>query len=376
VTRRRICFVAPSAYPILARDRSIAFAGGAEVQQTFLAREFVRRGHEVSMVCMDFGQPDGVVIDGVTVHRMHAPQAGLPVVRFLHPRLTSMWSAMRRANADIYYQRAAGAATGFVMAFARRHGRIGVFAGASDMDFDPALPHVGLARDRMLYRWGVQQATYVVAQSGHQRQECQRVFARDAAVINSCYGHQGEPAAYDGPVLWVGSVKPLKQPDVFIRLAERCPQLRFKLIGGGDEPYRSDVARLAAAQPNVEVVGFVPFADVERHFDGASMLVNTSTAEGFPNTFLQAWSRGMPTVSFFRSPAALDGRTVGACVPSLEAMAAHVMALKADAAAWQADGARCRRYFRQHHDVAQAGNAYEDLFASATASALDAPCTS
>ena len=39
-----ICFVAPMAYPVLAQDRSLPFAGGAEVQQVGIATALARRG--------------------------------------------------------------------------------------------------------------------------------------------------------------------------------------------------------------------------------------------------------------------------------------------------------------------------------------------
>ncbi len=96
-------------WPMTARVKS---AGGAQVQQTLLAKALVRRGFRVSMICFDYGQPDRAVVDGVTVFKCHAPIQGLPVIRFFHPRLTGLWSALRRVDADIYYQRAAGAATG------------------------------------------------------------------------------------------------------------------------------------------------------------------------------------------------------------------------------------------------------------------------
>ena len=59
------------------------------------------------------------------------------------------------------------------------------------------------------------------------------------------------------------------------------------------------------------------------HFDGAALFVNTSVGEGFPNTFLQAWSRGMPTVSFFDPQVEFDGQPVGIVAPDADAMRAR-----------------------------------------------------
>lgn len=360
--RPHVCFVAPFAYPVLAGDRSVPFVGGAEVQQTFLARELVIRGYRVSMICMDFGQVDGIVVDGVTVYRIHAPNAGLPVLRFLHPRLTSLWQALARADADIYYQRAAAALTGFVAAYARRHDKLSIYAGAHDMDFDPQLPLIRYGRDRMLFRWGVKRASAVVVQSAVQRTACRRNFARESTLVRSCYGYSGRAADQSGLVLWVATVKPHKRPELFVELARRCPEYRFRLVGGGNTEYWQGIQALASGLANFEMPGFVPFADIESHFDGASVFVNTSEGEGFPNTFLQAWSRGIPSISFFDPGLEWQGQPVGDRADTIEGMVAGLRRLKNDPAVWLERSNVCRAYFSANHSVHQSCDEYERLF--------------
>ena len=361
----RLCFVAPAAYPVLAGSRLFPVVGGAEVQQSYLAREFVRRGYAVSMTCMDYGQPDRCAVDGVTVHRMHAPAAGLPVVRFLHPRLTSLWAAMGRADADIYYQRTQGALTAFVAAFSRSRGRLSVFAAASDADFDPKTPFIRFGRDRALYRWGLRHVSGIAVQSERQRQALARHYGRDAAIIPSCYDHAGTPSRPGGVILWVGTIKRIKSPELFIDLAQRCPNYRFRLVGGGapEESKLFDcICRKAGTLPNVEMTGFVPLVEAEKHFDEGSLLVNTSEIEGLPNTFLQAWSRGMPTVSFFDPGARWREHKVGEVVSSLDDMASCVRSFMQDESRWRRAGSICREYFSGHHSVGRAADAYEALF--------------
>ena len=50
--------------------------------------------------------------------------------------------------------------------------------------------------------------------------------------------------------------------------------------------------------PNLAVLGFRPYEEVEQYFDRCAVLVSTSEREGFPNVFLQAMRRGIPIVSF------------------------------------------------------------------------------
>src|SRR5918993_169557 len=88
--KAHVCFVAPHLWPVLSRDPALPMVGGAEVQQALLVRLLARAGHRVSVISLDFGQPDRAQVDGAIVHKTFRPQEGIPVVRFLHPRLTSV----------------------------------------------------------------------------------------------------------------------------------------------------------------------------------------------------------------------------------------------------------------------------------------------
>ncbi|HZN86248.1 MAG TPA: glycosyltransferase family 4 protein [Burkholderiales bacterium] len=364
LSRKRVCFVAPRAWPVLSGDAAIPIVGGAEVQQSLLARLLAAHGHRVSMICLDYGQPQRARVDGIEVIKTFGMTQGLPMLRFLHPRVTSMWRAMREVDAEIYYFRSASMWLGVLAEFCRRHGRRSIYAGASNKDFvadvGGQLPYL---RDRWLYRRGLAQADRIVAQNEAQRASLRATHGRDAVVIPSCYqaparrGAAANPAARDR-VLWVGTVHENKRPELFLELAARLPHRRFVLIGGprpGGEAFYERIRAQAAAAPNVEATGFLPLAEVEPWFDRARVLVNTSTYEGMPNTFLQAWARGVPTV------ATVDvGAPVHQVVPNPEDLPGRVEAAFDNPAL----GARCREYFERNHSPAGVLARYEELFAS------------
>jgi len=399
-----VCFVAPFAWPVFSRDPGIKVVGGAEVQQAILARLLAANGFRVSMITLDYGQPDGVVIDGVTVHKAFTPDGGLPVLRFLHPRMSSMLRALRAANADVYYYRSTAMWAGVVAEFARRHGRRSIYAGASDRDFVPGTGgQIRYARDRWLYRWGLARVDRIVAQNEAQRvscrarygrealvwlfrhairtvdsivaqnlvqqETCRATYGRDSVCIPSCYQlpAASAAAANDAPrgdrVLWVGTIHAHKRPELLLELARRLPQRRFVMIGGpGPDPAcYEQIRQQAAALPNLEFKGFLPLAEVEPWFDRARVHVLTSRFEGMPNVFLQAWARGVPTVATIDVGARLDGEPVYPAFDDLDAFASHVENLLQDQNSWLAASTRCREYFDRTHSPSEVLARYSSL---------------
>jgi glycosyltransferase involved in cell wall biosynthesis len=370
-----VCFVAPHAWPVLSRDPHIKVVGGAEVQQAIIARLLAARGLRVSMVTLDYGQPDGAVVDGVTVYKSFTPDGGLPVLRFLHPRMSSMLRAMRAADADVYYYRSTSMWAGVMAEFARRHGRRSIYAGASDRDFAPGTGgQVRYARDRWLFSHALRTVDRIVVQNLKQQAACRALSGRDAIHIPSCYQLPADARPFqDDRVLWVGTIQTHKRPELLLELARRLPQRRFVMIGGempGHAELYQQIRREAEATPNVEFKGFLPLAQVEQWFDRARVHVTTSRFEGMPNVCLQAWARGLPTVGTLDVGARLDGKPVYPVHQDLDAFAAQVEKLFQDEDAWKASSDRVREYFERTHSPAEVVARYSSLLRELVAASL------
>lgn len=360
----RVCIVLPAIYPVLANLKDLRFVGGAELRHALVARALARAGVKVSVITLDHGQSEGKVIDGVRIIKSHTPDGGLPVARFVYPRLAKIWQALKRADADIYLQPCASYLTSVVARFARRCGRKSVFAGASDADFIPEQLRLRYARDRWLYQFGIGRVDAILVQTAKQRELCLRAYGRNAVVIPNGYELTYAPAVNRGEyILWVGNLRPCKRADRLLEIARSVPDQRFRIIGGpvpGEASYYESIQAQAAKLRNMEFLGFLSYEEAERHFDQAKLLINTSDSEGFPNTFLQAWARGVPTISFFDPGMAEDG--VVDLVTSPGAASVALRHLIDDRDHYKQRSARCQTYFKDHHGLAAITSKYMDFF--------------
>jgi glycosyltransferase involved in cell wall biosynthesis len=360
----RICFVGLANLPVLAPEFEQYGIGGAELQQTLLAKALARRGFQVSMVVGDYGQQDGAVWSGVRTYKASAPQEGVPVLRFVHPRWTKLVAALRRAAADVYYVSTAGALVGQTALWASRNGRRVIFRIASDADCAPAQLLISFWRDRKLYEYGLRRADVILAQSAKQQELLRMNYGLDSSVVSSLADIPDSTLPLgerDISVLWVSNIQQLKRPEMFLELAQRVPDLPASMVGGA-APKTGDLyerIRIAASRvSNVTFHGRQPYRATQRLFDRARVFANTSEIEGFPNTFLQAWSRGIPVVSFFDPDGVIQREGLGHAVASIEQMAAAVHRLSVDPQVWGEASARCRAYVAQRYGEDQTVRPY------------------
>jgi glycosyltransferase involved in cell wall biosynthesis len=310
----RICFVSPNVYPVLAGD-SGDFMGGAEFQQVIIGRHLHETGYDVSYVTKVFGdRRQNESMGGIPVFKTFSEDDGWPFLRFFFTKVPRIWKALKAADAQIYYQRGAAAITGIVSLFCLIHQKTFIFSAAHDTNFIPEAINVPYWRDKVLYIWGLKHAGHIIVQSQNQKKLLRKNFGLDATVAYNVYPRRSlvEKGNY---ALWVANIKPMKRPRRLLEIARSCPDLEFRMVGGmvkGHEALYETVKAEAAAINNLDFLGFQPLRVTEELFDRAALFVNTSELEGFPNTFLQAWSRGIPTASFFDADGIIEKNGLGA----------------------------------------------------------------
>lgn len=357
--RGRVCFYVPYLYPVVS-DGAIPFAGGAEVQQWLMSLGLRQEGFEISIVTCDYGQRDRIVRQGIELIRAYRPAAGLPVLRFFHPRLSLAVRALARADADLYFVQGAGLAAGVAYDVARLRGAKFVFMAAHDLDTVRALPLLEIGRDRWWYRRALRGADAVIAQTEFQRTNLRDQFGVDGEVVANPVEvpERAVDAGQEGTVLWLATYKAAKRPEWFTELALRLPRLRFVMAGVIPVPpltHEAWDAAVAAARscPNLEVRGYVERAKLGEVFGAASLFVHTSPAEGFPNTVLEAWASGLPSVTAVNPDGVVTRERLGEVVTEFPQLVAAVERWMADPEARRATGGRARTYCAAHHDPAR-----------------------
>jgi glycosyltransferase involved in cell wall biosynthesis len=376
----RVCLLGLDALPALSREHAhLGVAAGEPVQQSLLARALAARGYDVTLIVLDQGQPDELVVDGVRTLKAYRPERGIRLVRYFHPRWSGVVRALDRADADVYYTSCAGINVAQIVQVARRRGAGTIFRVASDSDCQPGrllMPW----HSRGVYRWGLQRVDCVLVQTKDQQRDLRGNFGRDSTVAGMLVetGRGDRPfAERDRHGLWVANIRRLKRPDRMLELARASPALRFEMAGGtqpGSEPMFDEIRSAARGLPNLDFLGPVPYHDIGERFERARVLVNTSEIEGFPNTYLQAWARGVPVVTFIDPDGVIAREGLGRVVTGDESLREAVSQLSVDEATWAATSARCRAFAAREFGEDRILAPYAEAIAAGARKARSASC--
>jgi glycosyltransferase involved in cell wall biosynthesis len=351
-----ICIVGLKCYDLLAGESVPRYLGGIEKVLVSLAKGLAQEELKVAFITYDHGQPDAIEIDGVTIFKSFGPDEGLPVVRFVHPRMTKVWSTMRRVGAKIYLQMGGASETGVVgLGCDLVPGRPSfIFNIASDGDCVPELPFLHLGREIWLYKQGLSRADLVISQTRKQLQLMSENFSINSTTVplpvigpGNDFKAPAPPEPGHARVLWMGRIVETKRLEWLFDIAEACPEVSFDVVGTPNEEsdYANGLMQRGESLINVTMHGRVAEEALPGLFKSASLFCSTSTLEGFPTTFLEAWSYGVPVVTTFDPDNLVANNRLGSVVTTLQEQIGEIRFLLDSDVAWKAASQRVRRFY-------------------------------
>jgi glycosyltransferase involved in cell wall biosynthesis len=164
-------------------------------------------------------------------------------------------------------------------------------------------------------------------------------------------------------VLWVGRADCFsKRADLCLHFARACPECNFVVVMNRTDGHVFDT--LTRDLPaNVQLYEKVPPSCMDPLYRHATLLLNTSNAEGFPNSFLQAGKHGVPVVSWQVDPdGMLHEQGCGVCCDGdLEMVPRVIRFLMRRDPAYQSMSAAIAKYVHQHHDLQLCGQQFAGL---------------
>lgn len=330
--------------------------GGAEYQAYLIARELGKRGHEVHYLAHSSIETSTTQDDGITVHRME------------NVRTRQVIKQLKRIDPDICYFRLVTdlpllarakrqVESTFVYNISRNIQCEPLFAGGPYRDSEPIAHRLFNTVRYAGYRALLRVPNHVFAQNGRQQQLLRDNHGIKSPLIGN--GHavpDGEINKESPPVvLWLANLKSVKNPRMFLEIADRCQNLpcQFWMVGRPvDDKLHESVQRQAAEQANLEYHGGCGIVESNEYFAKASVYVHTGDTEGFPNTFIQSWLHKTPVLSWKTDPdAVLERQQVGVQCDSIDEMVSQVSGLVSHPAQREQMGKNARQYASEKYSI-------------------------
>ncbi len=398
----KICFVALNAYPAIDQEAPGTF-GGIETRSWAFAQALAKNPEfEVSFLVRNQTSLRNETFDGVRLHLLRdrfyhvrdsllsrlKTSSKFPWVRLKHPQLSDAFylpllaviKAIRKRrnpctalplvseiDADIGLTWGVQCVSATFIESAQTTNRPAILFLGSDGDLNenylPGNEFVSVYRDSAdACYWTIQNATHIFCQTEFQKSRLKTLFHRDSQLVQNPIDLESWDQGASKPIenafhagleryaLWIGRAESThKRPQLLLDIAEQCPGVKFLMImNRHDEIVEAQIRKQAPA--NVSIVEKVPFPMMSSIFSRASVLVNTSSLEGFPNTYLQAAASHVPIASLNVESEFLQKSNSGYFADgSVEDLSEYVRKVWAG----ETDSVSGRQYVEVHHGLAQ-----------------------
>lgn len=363
--RPDICFVSYGLYSYLFPESSNS-AGGAERQQYLIARELENRGYNVCAVVGDYGQENHKKVDGIDVWKGYrtgksgfkSPEGfiRLPI------QVLNLLYTINKIDAKRYYTRSSLYYP--ILYFYSYLNGADYYCGLShDRDVEPTHIESGNSLFEKLYLLSLSRSDGVISQTEYQENSLDKNYGIDSTIIKNGYEIPEYEKRNLKYFLWVGRAdKESKNPEAFFKLSTRLPDHKFMMIAapGQNDEYYQTLKKRGKQLDNVVFEGFVEPNEILQYYRNGIALINTSFGEGFPNTFLEAWSVGTPVISLnVDLDGLLNDKQIGKYSGTFEQLIKDATLMAENNALNSKLGRRGREYTISNHSIEKVVDKFE-----------------
>ena len=301
-------------------------AGGAEVQANYLAVELVKRGYKVSYICQTVKSDKVNTVDTINGVKIYWIKPARKLSWSNYPnykkklKITEPEVIIHRNSSSILYTSkryknkfktkliwiCTDNLAPFKDFYKQRFIAKNSIKSAGFLKF--IIYYLNSLLEDRLRNFGMKGIDIGFSQNSFQSKRIKDSF--NLITFKMISGHHpqndeiiSDKRFHDKVVLWCANFGKHKRPELFIELANNMLETNYKFImigGHNDEVYVNKL--LKNKSENLDVIGHLPFDEVFAYFNKASVFVNTSISEGFSNTYIQSWLRGVPTLVFGADP--------------------------------------------------------------------------
>lgn len=343
--------------------------GGAEVQISLLAQYLAEEGLDVSVVVRTYQKPFIKTINGIRIinYAERKKFRSLGADSFF-----SLFKTLSSQKPDIVVCRLKEKVFFLAVLYAKFFKKKIAFMVAHD---DTISPQSFKGFEGWVFKKCLSASDVVFTQNNFQYQTFVEQFGRDPVFLPNSFSISNQPIEHKEYVLWVGRSDEWKQPHIFLDLSKKFLHEKFVMVctKGNNSSAWQKVASAAEQCPNVTFIEQVPFSKNQDLYNKAKVFINTSTTEGFPNSFLNCGLAQTPILSLAVNPNDLFATgKAGLCAGgNVEQLHKHLENLLRDPEQQKLLGAGIRDYVKTHHDITQNGLVFKNSLLGSLAGFMD-----
>ena len=318
---------------------------GIAVQLYFWAQTFARHGWNV----ITFTNKKSFVEEGITFKHVQRWNK----LKIVHEWLSVLWQLFT-VRPNVVISRGADRKNYPLAIVSKILGVKFVFFGASDVNFEPGKELIeGGKHNRRLWQNAVKKMNSIVVQNQYQHDTLKKNYRKESLILFNIWGEPKKTNDEVKPtdVVWVSNLRQLKRPEWIINAAQQLPGIDFTMVGGPthDKAYYERIHASAQNIPNLHFLGPKSFAETNAIVSHSHLLCCTSTFEGFPNTFLQAWANNIPVVSTVNPSNVITDNNLGDVVETEEGFQAALQSMLSNVEEYKRKSKAVKDYFERHH---------------------------